>query len=591
MFPVSPELWPAIITVAVIATMFVFFIRERHPPEVVAIGGVAALLVAGVIGLPDVQKAVANPAPLAIAAMFVISGALVRTGVLGAATELVTRGADRRPLAAAVGLGAFVIFSSAFVNNTPIVLVFLPIVTQFATQIGVAPSKLLIPLSYCAILGGICTLIGTSTNLLVNGVAVSQGLDPFGLFEVTPVAVILAAAGLLFMAIAAPRLLPERAAMAGFLGQQRNPKFMTQVAVTEGSPLVGLRPLEAEPFKRSGMRVMDVIRGDASLRRDFDAVRLEPGDIVVIRTGMAELLTLRQNRKITLVDEIASAESVMVEALIGPDCTLVGRTLGRLRLRRRYGVYPLAVHRRSERVRQKLDDVDVRIGDTLLLEGAPDDLRRLAEDANLVDVNHPTARAYRRDRAPIVLGVLGAVVAVSSLGYVGIEVAALIGVAVVLFSRCIDADEAFSVVDGRLLVLIFAMLAVGGALDKSGAAAMAANALAPWLANFPPWVALLCVLLFSTTLTEIVTNNAVAVLVTPIAISLAQQIGADPRPFVVAVMLAASMSFATPIGYQTNTMVYGPGGYRFTDFLRIGVPMNLMLSGLACVLIPLFWPL
>lgn len=591
MSPIPTELWPAAVTIAVIAAMLVLFVRERHPPEVVAIGGVAALLAAGVIGLPDVLKAVANPAPLAIAAMFMISGALVRTGVLGAATEYVTRGADRRPVAAALGLGAFIIFSSAFVNNTPIVLVFLPLVTQFAARIGVAPSKLLIPLSYCAILGGICTLIGTSTNLLVNGVAQAHGLEPFGLFEVTPVGAILAACGLLFMAVAAPRLLPDRTAMSGFLNEKRNPKFMTQVAVTEGSPLVGLRPLEAEPFKRPGMRVIDVIRGDVSLRRDFGAVALEPGDIVVIRTGMSELLTLRQDRKITLVDEIASAESVMVEALIGPDCTMVGRTLGRLRLRRRYGVYPLAVHRRSERVRQKLDDVDVRVGDTLLLEGAPEDLKRLAEDMNLVDLNQPTARAYRRDRAPVVLAVLGAVVGGSSLGLVSIEVAALIGVAVVLFSRCIDAEEAFSVVDGRLLVLIFAMLAVGGALDKSGAARMAAEALAPTLIDLPPWVALMCVLLFASALTEIVTNNAVAVLVTPIAISLALEIGADPRPFVVAVMLAASMSFATPIGYQTNTMVYGPGGYRFTDFLRLGLPMNLMMAGLAGVLIPLFWPL
>ncbi|MEX2520968.1 MAG: SLC13 family permease [Paracoccaceae bacterium] len=571
--------------------MFGLFISELYPPETVAIGGAAVLLATGVLALDDLLGALASPAPLAIASMFIISGALVRTGALGAVTEAITRRAEARPLATLLTLGAFVIFASAFMNNTPIVLIFIPIVAQLAARIGLAPSKLMIPLSYCAILGGVCTLIGTSTNLLVDGVAQAQGLAPFSLFEVTPVAVVLALVGLVFIAVAAPRLLPDRTAMAGFLSEKRSQKFMTQVAVTEESPLIGEKPLEFDLFQREGMRVIDVLRGDASLRRDFPNVEFEAGDIVVIRTGMDELLTLRRNRTIVMVDEIASAESVTVEALIGPDCTMVGRTLGRLRLRRRYGVYPLAVHRRSERVRQKLDDVDVRIGDTLLLEGAPADISRLAEDMHLVDLNAPSGRPFRRDLAPVVLATLAGVVGASAFGLMPIAAASVIGVAVVLIFRCIDADEAFSVVDGRLLVLIFAMLAVGRALQTSGAATIAAEALAPWLASLPPWVALWCVFIFATALTEIVTNAAVAVVVTPIAISLAQQIGVDPRPFVVAVMLAASLSFATPIGYQTNTMVYGPGGYRFTDFMRLGVPMNLGLSLIASFLIPLFWPL
>ncbi|MEL6793478.1 MAG: SLC13 family permease, partial [Pseudomonadota bacterium] len=465
------------------------------------------------------------------------------------------------------------------------------IATQMAASFGTAPSRLLIPLSYTAILGGVCTLIGTSTNLLVDGVAQAEGLAAFSLFEITPLALILAVIGIAFIAVAAPRFLPERQALMSFLSERSDPKFLTQVAVVEGSPIIGEKAVEVTLFRRQGMRVVDVLRGDASLRRALSEVVLEEGDIVVIRTGVDELLTLRESRALAMVDQISSTETVTVEALIGPDCRLLNRSLGQLRLRRRYGVYPLAVHRRAQRVGQRLDDVVIRVGDTLLIEGDPEDIRRLADDVNLVDLVEPTGRSYRRDKAPIVLATLAAVVGLSALGIVPIAAAAVIGVAVVLLSRCIDPDEAFGVVDGRLLVLIFAMLAVGRALQTSGAAQLIVDALAPLLIGLAPWLALWCVYLIASCMTELLSNAAVAVVLTPIAISLAETLGVDARAFVVAVMLAASLSFATPIGYQTNTMIYAPGGYKFTDFMRLGVPMNLGLGLIASLLIPLFWPL
>jgi len=280
-----------------------------------------------------------------------------------------------------------------------------------------------------------------------------------------------------------------------------------------------------------------------------------------------------------------------VEVLISPDCRMVGRRLGGMRLRRRYGVYPLAVHRRNQSIGTNIENLVVRVGDTLLLEGAPADIQRLALDMNLADIARPTERAFRRRHAPIVMAVLAMIVVVSALGLAPIALMSFIGVAVVLLTRCIDADEALGFIDGRLLALIFAMLAVGEGLENSGAVAMVVEAVTPGMAQLSPVLLVLAVYALTSLLTELVTNNAVAVILTPLVIALATALGLDPRGLVVAVMMGASAAFATPIGYQTNTLVYGPGGYRFTDFLRVGIPMNLLLGLVAAVFIPLFWPL
>jgi di/tricarboxylate transporter len=587
----SHELFAPVYTLVVLVIMFAMFVREVYPPEVTAMAAALALLVAGILPVDDVLEVFSNPAPWTIAAMFILSGGLVRTGVLAHLSLLITSHARDRPRRTLAALALITLVASAFMNNTPIVVVMIPIVIQLAQTFNLAPSKLLIPLSYITIMGGMWTLIGTSTNLLVDGVARTRGLEPFSLFEILPLGLILSLIGMTYLVTVGRLLLPVRDSMSDMLGPRKRMRFFTEVVVPEGSPLVEQGVMDIALFKREGMRVIDVIRGDESLRRQFPGVTLEVGDRIVLRTDMKELLGLKDTDKVTLVDRVGSKRTTTVEALISPDCKLVGRSLGSLRLRRRYGVYPLAVHRRNQNIGRQLDDVVVRVGDTLLLEGAQEDIRRLASEVELVDIAEPSERPYKRGWAPLMVGILAAVVVLSAIGVAPIHILALVGVVAVLLIGIMDNEECYSNINGQLIALIFAMLAVGVGLEQSGAMELIVGVVAPYLRELPPVVVLFALYGLSMLLTEIVTNNAVAVVVTPLAIALGNELGLDPRPLVVAVMFAASASFSTPIGYQTNTLVYGPGGYRFTDYFRVGIPLNLLMWLLSCLLIPVFWPL
>lgn len=584
-----------------IAIAFIAFVKEWAGPDVVALSALALVIGLGILDERDVLSLFSNSAPITIGAMFVLSAALTRTGAIDVLARSFTHAAGRSELRALALLALIVVPLSGFINNTPVVVVFLPILLAFSRSSGVKSSKLLLPLSYFAILGGTITLIGTSTNLLVAGVAADLGIPPIGIFEISKIGIIYAVIGVIYMLTIGRKLLPDRETLSSILSVEDTRSFCSQAIVGPDSPLIGKELQQTTIGKSNTTRVFEIIR---SGRREFDVpidqVALRAGDVLVFKAHARGIAEIQETvgLRFDADDEGPSEpllkptrELTLVEAIIGPNSRFLGKTIQDLRLRRTYGVVAAALHRRGTNLFERFQDIPLAFGDTVLFEGPTENINKLQQEDDFLSLNETADRPFRMARAPIAIAAILGVVVLAALNVMPIVSAALIAAVVVVLTGCLDPREAYESVEWKLLFLIIGMLGLGKAMEVTGGVALIANQTATIFAPFGPFVLIAAIYLVATVLTELVTNNAVAIILTPVVIGIAQTMGVDPMPFIITIMLAASSSLISPIGYQTNTYVFGAGGYKFSDFPKVGLPLNLILWATATLLIPIFWKL
>ncbi len=590
------QLWQQIFTVALVVLVFVVLMKEWISPDLAAMGAFLSLVLIGVLSPPEALNVFGSSAPITVASMFVMSAVLERTGLIEYLAGRFETMAGSSPLRVMLVLLLLVAFLSAFVNNTPVVVIFLPIVLAHCRKFDLKASRFLIPLSYAAIVGGTCTIIGTSTNLIASGIAADAGMEPFGMFEVSKLGILFVVAAILYIILGGWRLIPDRVTLSTLFDGEASQEFLTQVYVNQNSPLIGKRFPDTPLAKQRSLRVIEVVRDARPLPVPLNELIFKSGDQLLLKTRASGVVELAETTGVDLLpegelglDHVRTDSAVLMEGIVGPESRLAGNSLKELNFRQRFGVVILAVHRRGVNLRDRFENVKLAFGDTLLVEGPVDRMNELFNEKDFVNLSKPKGRPIRRTKAPIAIGALLTFMIGGAIFPAYIPILALSAAIITLITRCIDPEEAYQAVEWKVIFMIFGMLGLGMGLEKAGIARIMAEQAADWFHDLGPHAVLAALYLLSAVLTELISNNAVAALLTPIAIGIAAELGVDPRPFVVAVMFASSASFVTPIGYQTNTYVYGAGGYKFADFSRIGLPLAIALWLMASYLIPILW--
>jgi len=582
----------------ILIAALVLLVTEWLPVDLTAIGIIVALMLTGILDPLDAVAGFANPAVITVAAMFMVSRGMIRTGSVGYIGQKVIALSRGNTLLAMLVVLLVVGIASAFINNTPVVVLFIPIVLSLSCELGFSPSKFLIPVSYASILAGTCTLIGTSTNIIVSDLSASYGYRPLGMFELAQLGVPLALLGLAFLLLAAPRLMPAHLSPVCELEDTENRRYLAEFLIPAASPLIGRNTDEAFAERYPAMQVLELIRDNHIYYPGRDAVAVAPGDLILVKGSASDLIEAIAGDELELPLaetglEFGSGEkaSVVVELIFPPNSSLIGQRLSRSRLSSDPDIHIVAMQRRGMHYSEsKLEDIRLRNGDVLLIWCPESRLKRLRAESDLIIVEDVHHEIVLKSKAPIAFLIFGAVVAAASTGVANIMVCALAGVFAMIISGCLQMRDAYRTIQGNVLMLIVGTIALGAAMEETGASRYYADAFLSLFAGAGPEPVLGAVLLLTSISTQLLSNNATAVLILPIAISTALSLGVDPRPFIIAVCFGASACYATPIGYQTNLLVYGPGGYRFSDYLKLGIPLNLIVLGLGTLLIPVIWP-
>ena len=582
-----------VLAVAILA--MVFFISGKLSVDLVAVCVLTALLLLGLIEIGDALYGFSSPATATVATMFVISAGLVRTGLVQWLAHQIDNIAGKTELRLFLVLCVSISFLSAFIVNTATVAIFIPVAIVLANERRIAPSRMLMPLSFASQFGGVCTLVGTSTNILVNAIAVSSGMEPFGFFEFAPLGLIMACAGIVYLMTVGLWILPKRRGEDQKVDKYLLADYLVELRVTEKSSLIGTTWKESELSQRE-IELIKMLREEKATWKPL-RTKIMVGDVLLLYGHADKIFSMKdrygletQNREAMDDQQLSSGNVRLVEALVPPRSSLVGRTLKTAYFFYRFGFTVLALQRRAKILRERLSENRLAGGDTLLLQGEKEDIARLMKSSDLIVTSELTDLYLRKNRAIIALVMVLAVIFLAAFNIVPILAAALIGALGMLLGGCLTMEEAYNAIDWKVIFLLGGILPLGLALEQSGAALWMADLILKPFSVSSPLMVLAVLYICTAILTETMSNNAAAVILAPIALSLSTAMNADPRPFLVAITFAASTSFATPIGYQTNTMIYAPGGYRFMDYTRVGGPLNLIFWGLSVVFIPMLWP-
>ncbi len=586
-----------LIVLGVLVLAVVLFVTEKLPVDLVALLAMGLLLISGIITPGEGLAGFSNAATITVASMFIISAGLFKTGAVSFLGDLAMRVFKNGFWVGMIFMMIITAVLSAFINNTPVIAIFLPILLGVARETGFSASKILMPISFASMFGGVCTLIGTSTNILVSSIAEKNGLRPFTMFEFTPLGLIFFVAGAAYMLAVGIKLIPDRRGEGDLVEEFKLGEYLAEVVLLSGSASADKSIREAPVVQDLDITILRVEREGNRFDLPTAGLVLKENDVLLIRADLDELRQLLDREGIQFKPQtkwadtnLASADYRLIEAVIDPGSRLVGSTLKRSNFRERYGAAVLAIRHGGQVLREKLSETVLKAGDVLLIEIRQDYVGTFRRSRDFIITSEMQPTEFRRSKAVIAVTIVAGVVLAAALNIAPIVVTAVVGAIALILLQCITIDEAYEAIDWKIIFLLAGVLSLGIALERSGAAAILSANMLKYIGALGP-IALVSAFYFITSaLTETMSNNATAALLAPIAIVTAESLGASPMPFLMAITFAASASFLTPVGYQTNTMIYGPGQYKFTDFVKVGGPLNLLFWILATIFIPMFWP-